>query len=367
MKKARKLIAVLLCFIMTCGMMACAKKDTEEESTTSVENQRVIIGTVAGQNVYLDEAKVYLRVTQLRYEQLYREDLGEELDNDLWETVIESTGKTLGETVKDEAMSLIVQTKIILAHADEYGITLSVEEEDDIARKAESFMNSTSTAFVNASSASGAVMNQIYTENAIIDKVYQKVCDGVVLEGEEAALRQINIKYVDISLTDGQTPISVQDAKNIAESIKKKVTEGASVEDAAASYGYSAKSASISTDGSDNAVKQTAMELKTGEMGIAQTDSTVYMIYCENENDSDAIASKVESMLKDKQTNEFKNIFAQWEQEADKNISKDLWEGLKLDFILSKQIEDELRSKGEEPTITDIFGGFDTDDNVTQD
>ena len=318
--KARKLIAVLLCFIMTCGMMACAKKNTEEESTTSVENQRVIIGTVAGQNVYLDEAKVYLRVTQLRYEQLYREDLGEELDNDLWETVIESTGKTLGETVKDEAMSRIVQT-----------------------------------------------MNQIYTENAIIDKVYQKVCDGVVLEGEEAALRQINIKYVDISLTDGQTPISVQDAKNIAESIKKKVTEGASVEDAAASYGYSAKSASISTDGSDNAVKQTAMELKTGEMGIAQTDSTVYMIYCENENDSDAIASKVESMLKDKQTNEFKNIFAQWEQKADKNISKDLWEGLKLDFILSKQIEDELRSKGEEPTITDIFGGFDTDDNVTQD
>ncbi len=367
MKKARKLIAVLLCFIMTCGMMACAKKNTEEESTTSVENQRVIIGTVAGQNVYLDEAKVYLRVTQLRYEQLYREDLGEELDNDLWETVIESTGKTLGETVKDEAMSLIVQTKIILAHADEYGISLSVEEEDDIARKAESFMNSTSTAFVNASSASGAVMNQIYTENAIIDKVYQKVCDGVVLEGEEAALRQINIKYVDISLTDGQTPISVQDAKNIAESIKKKVTEGASVEDAAANYGYSAKSASISTDGSDNAVKQTAMELKTGEMGIAQTDSTVYMIYCENENDSDAIASKVESMLKDKQTNEFKNIFAQWEQEADKNISKDLWEGLKLDFILSKQIEDELRSKGEEPTITDIFGVFDTDDNVTQD
>ena len=35
--KARKLIAVLLCFIMTCGMMACAKKNTEDGIAEAIE------------------------------------------------------------------------------------------------------------------------------------------------------------------------------------------------------------------------------------------------------------------------------------------------------------------------------------------
>lgn len=364
--KKKKLISILLCLMLATSVVACKKEEVEEETTTSVENQRVIIGTIAGENVYFDEAKVYLRVAQLRYEQLYKEDLGEELTDELWQTKVGDTDDTLAQTVRDEVMSLMVQTKVILSHAGEYNIELSVEEEDEISRKADKFMKSTSKTFINASTASRAVMNQIYTENAIIDKVYKKVMDSVELDEEEASLRQINIKYVDISLTDGQTPISVQDAKYIAESIKDNVLAGTQIENAAPLYGYSAKTANISTDGADNAVKETAMALKTGELGIAQTDSTVYLIYCENENDKDAIASKVDAMLKEKQERTFKELYASWEKDVENTINQDIWNGIRLDYALTNQIQKELDAKesGEVMMITDMFG-FDGEDGIT--
>lgn len=363
--KKKKLVTILLCLMMATSVVACKKEEVEEETTTSVENQRVIIGTIAGENVYFDEAKVYLRVAQLRYEQLYKEDLGEELTDDLWQTKVGDTDDTLAKTVKDEVMSLMVQTKVILSHAGEYNIELSVEEEDEISRKADQFMKSTSKTFINASTASRAVMNQIYTENAIIDKVYQKIIDSVVLDEEESSLRQINIKYVDISLTDGQTPISVQDAKYIAESIKDNVLAGTQIENAAPLYGYSAKSANISTEGADNAVKQTAMALKTGEMGIAQNDSTVYLIYCENENDKEAIAPKLEELLKEKQQKTFIELYASWEKGVENTINEDIWNGIRLDYILTNQIQKELEASasGEVTMISDMFG-FDSDEGI---
>ncbi len=364
--KKKKLISILLCLMLATSVVACKKEEVEEETTTSVENQRVIIGTIAGENVYFDEAKVYLRVAQLRYEQLYKEDLGEELTDELWQTKVGDTDDTLAQAVRDEVMSLMVQTKVILSHAGEYNIELSVEEEDEISRKADKFMKSTSKTFINASTASRAVMNQIYTENAIIDKVYKKVMDSVELDEEEASLRQINIKYVDISLTDGQTPISVQDAKYIAESIKDNVLAGTQIENAAPLYGYSAKTANISTDGADNAVKETAMALKTGELGIAQTDSTVYLIYCENENDKDAIASKVDAMLKEKQERTFKELYASWEKGVENTINQDIWNGIRLDYVLTNQIQKELDAKesGEVMMISDMFG-FDSEEGIT--
>lgn len=364
--KKKKLISILLCLMLATSVVACKKEEVEEETTTSVENQRVIIGTIAGENVYFDEAKVYLRVAQLRYEQLYKEDLGEELTDELWQTKVGDTDDTLAQAVRDEVMSLMVQTKVILSHAGEYNIELSVEEEDEISRKADKFMKSTSKTFINASTASRAVMNQIYTENAIIDKVYKKVMDNVELDEEEASLRQINIKYVDISLTDGQTPISVQDAKYIAESIKDNVLAGTQIENAAPLYGYSAKTANISTDGADNAVKETAMALKTGELGIAQTDSTVYLIYCENENDKDAIASKVDAMLKEKQERTFKELYASWEKGVENTINQDIWNGIRLDYVLTNQIQKELDAKesGEVMMISDMFG-FDSEEGIT--
>lgn len=364
--KKKKLISILLCLMLATSVVACKKEEVEEETTTSVENQRVIIGTIAGENVYFDEAKVYLRVAQLRYEQLYKEDLGEELTDELWQTKVGDTDDTLAQTVRDEVMSLMVQTKVILSHAGEYNIELSVEEEDEISRKADKFMKSTSKTFINASTASRAVMNQIYTENAIIDKVYKKVIDSVELDEEEASLRQINIKYVDISLTDGQTPISVQDAKYIAESIKDNVLAGTQIENAAPLYGYSAKTANISTDGADNAVKETAMALKTGELGIAQTDSTVYLIYCENENDRDAIASKVDAMLKEKQERTFTELYASWEKGVENTINQDIWNGIRLDYVLTNQIQKELDAKesGEVMMISDMFG-FDSEEGIT--
>ena len=98
------------------------------------EGGKEIVFQFNDENIYLDEVFIYAMTTKEEYEREYGENI--------WgKTIVTDDGieTDVEEMAKKEVISNIVTNKVLIAHAADYGISLSVEEENEADSKAEEF------------------------------------------------------------------------------------------------------------------------------------------------------------------------------------------------------------------------------------
>lgn len=173
----KKLIGILCLCILASLLSACGKEEQDEAG-------KWIVFEFDDQNIYLDEVYIYARTTMESYEKEYGEDI--------WGNVIvtdDGIEMDVEEMARKEIIDDIVKTKVLVAQADTYGISLTNEEIEAQEAKADEFYNTLTDEQIASVDMELETVKTVMKENLIADKVYDYVMQDNTAEVSDEQAR----------------------------------------------------------------------------------------------------------------------------------------------------------------------------------
>ena len=162
--KNRKLTSVLAGVMLAAVLMTgCSDKGLDGSQ---------VAATVGGEEISLGLANFTARIQQAQAETYYKAYFGDSM----WSQDI--GGMTYEESVKDSIMDMLKEYYIVRAHASEYGVALSEEEEQKIADAAAKFMSDNPEKTITQMTASEEVVRELLELITIRSHVYNEVIKG---------------------------------------------------------------------------------------------------------------------------------------------------------------------------------------------
>lgn len=334
MKKSVKVLGITTGIIAALALGGCGTADTDA------------VATVYGTEVSVGEAGLYAIYQQAQYEQFYSAYLGQTVN---WTQ--EYDGKTMEEETKESILEQFKKMYIVAAHADDYNVAVSEEEESKIkeaAKKLAEANDEKASKALHISEESAASLFKAYylynkTSEAMVADVDTNVSD------EEAAQKKMS--YIEFSLTgstddDGNTTDLTEeekaDIKAKAEAVVSAGAEG--MEGAVENTDYSVSEATFDeeSDTLDAAVYEAANKLKAGEMSsVIETENAYYVVRLDSEFDKEATESKKTEIVDNRKTEAFNAIYEGWEAEEDAFVlNESAWASIRFkDKITLKTTE----------------------------
>lgn len=108
---------------------------------------------------------------QEQWEYAYYESFGETL----WQQEADDSGQTLAELLKSSVLDTLTELHLLCAHASEYGVTLTDEEQEQIAFRAQNFMENNTEAVLKAAGADRESVERYLTRNELAGKVAEAI------------------------------------------------------------------------------------------------------------------------------------------------------------------------------------------------
>jgi len=181
-KKAAAVLACVLILIST----ACGKESG---------NAKVVFTTGLGRNEVfridhavctVPEIMVYLTNTGNQYESVYSPEV--------WD--VSHDGVTLEENVKETVLAKIAQIKTMYLLAENRGVVLDEEEEERVKRAAREYFGSLNDTEKELMGVEESIIEQMYREYALADKVYQFIIQDVRPEISDDEARTITVQHI---------------------------------------------------------------------------------------------------------------------------------------------------------------------------
>lgn len=166
-----------------------AQPDSQEDGT--------VVAHVGENPVYLDEAEFYTRMLQEQWEAAYYQSFGSKM----WQAEATEDGQTLEQVLKSDVMSLLTELHLLCAHAEEYGVELTEEEQAVIAERAENFMESNTPEVLEAAGATAERVERYLTRNELAGKTAEQIQSSYEPEIDEEAARVGKLTYCLFSVT----------------------------------------------------------------------------------------------------------------------------------------------------------------------
>ena len=132
------------------------------------------------------ELMVYLTNTGNQYESVYSPDV--------WN--ISREGVTLEENVKETVLAKIAQIKTMFLLAKDRGVTLEEEEEKRVKQAAAEYFGSLNETEKELMGVDADIIERLYREYALADKVYQFIIQDVRPEISDDEARTITVQHI---------------------------------------------------------------------------------------------------------------------------------------------------------------------------
>ncbi len=375
MKKLWKALAAgLSASLMLTSLSGCGISMSDYSTT--------VAATYGDENIYLDEANFFLRYEQWYWEASYSWYATYLGYSDLWEMESGSGTKTMAQYLKETVMAELLQTYILLDHADEYGVSLTSEDEEKIAAAVAEMREDLADEFLNYSDATDEQITGWLTKNALALKVYDAVKESAEVEVTEEECSMFTVQYVYISqteVTEETTEETEEDTENeevtedetteeaeeeetlynedLVNAILACVKDGEDLDVAAEEWGESASTASyLRADTEETSVLYTCgVEMVAGEITTYEVeDSGWYIIQCVSEEDEEATQEQRASVIDEKQEEYFNEVYATWTEEASEFTVQKCWNNIKVTgTIYVEKTTEETEEETEEPEIID--------------
>lgn len=316
-KMKKKLAAAGLCFVLSAGML------------TGCGNSGKAIATLDGEKTEYAVANILLRYNQAQMQSYY----GAYMGDTMWDQY--------GETTKTNVMSTLKQMLILEKHMDDYNVTLTDEEKQKISDTAAAFIADNDKKTLKAMGATQERMERVITLYTIQAKVYNAIIADVDTEVSDEEAAQKTIQYVlfstaDTTDSDGNTVALSDDQKaallDQAEQLQEAVAGGTDMAEAlsaidedksvsTASYGDNDEEYSL-----DEAIRTEADKLQDGEVAedVIETDSGYYVVQMKATFDESATEQKKQSIVSQRKSDKFSEVYDAWEAEADYTEDTDL-------------------------------------------
>ncbi len=355
-KVSKKVMCSALAAMMMASLAGCGKLDGTE-----------IVATMDGEEIPLGVASYIVRDTQALTEQYYTyyESMGYSIGSMDWEEA-DSDGLTVGETTKNQSLSNIKQLYALKQHADEYDVSITDEEEEQIKAAAASFMEANDESVLEALAVSEddiITYLELMTYQIKMGDPIKATADTEVSD-EEA--NQSAITYVPISISTGETDEDgntinmtgdeLEEKKELAEKLLDKFLEEDNIADAdldalakevdesLAAQTQTFTTADFSDDYLDDKLTEAALTVDDGELyeGVVEGDSALYVVRLDLTYDEDATETKRESIISERQSEAFDNQVEEWVEAADFQLNEKVWNKLKLNNDVIFNYKDSL-------------------------
>lgn len=327
MKKRVLVFVFLICLCMS--LVAC-KSSEEGDSNTKIvlttgfsENEVFRIGE---SSCSLPEVMVYLTNMQNQYESIY--------GGQIWEHKIGE--ETLEAKVKDVVLARLAQIKTMNLLAVQRGIVLSDEEEAAVVRAAQEYYGSLSDAEISVMGIDESVVEHLYREYALANKVYSQIIEGTnpEISDDEArtvTVSQIFIKTYALNSSGEKMPYTEESRKAAFDKIKniqKMLREGEAFDELAARYSEDGQfTISFRKGEMDPTYEEAAFELGNEEVsGIIETESGYYIIKCISTLDREQTDRNKEKIMEQRKEEAFSTIYDEFVLTQIRNLNDELWE-----------------------------------------
>ncbi len=318
MKKVRgKAAAVLAAGLLSVSVLAGCSADVSEYPS-------MVAATYGDTAIYLDEANLMARYTQWLNELYYMNYFGDSM----WSQ--EYSGRTLEASTKEDVMAQILQTEVLISHADEYGVSLTDGDMEKVNQACNDFFESVGDQMIEMSGATDELVKKVYEKNALANKVWQAVVADVDTEVSLEESQQAGIRYVLVQNDDED----YEDPEGTVKEIVSRVENGEDIEAVAEEMDLYCGSNHYSRYGEPDAgdvIGAAVAEMEEGDVQAVQNEDVGwYAVYLEADNDEEATAQEVESIIAQRRAELFNEVYAGWEKE-EFTVDEDVWDEIEFD------------------------------------
>lgn len=351
--KSKKVVALLLTTAALMGMTltGCGNKMNEDAAFATLDDTTITMGV----------ANFCAKYQQAMYDSFYMSYFGE----DMWDKDLYGNGSTMTQDVKDDVAENLEEMYLLKAHMEEYGISLSDEEEAAITKAAEDFIAANSKDAIKQIGAENIEnVKEMLRLNTIQNKMHDRIIEDADAEVTDEEAAQRTFSYVVIN-TDGYTDDDsnhVEYTEDEVAGLKDTAAAIAAAEDfdtAVTDAGYTVSTASYGSaededSTMDTAVLEAADALSEGQVsGVVETDSAFYVLRLDSEYDEEATASKKEEMISQKQEDYYNDILDGWKEAAKWTVNEDEWAKVTFEDHFKQPEAEDTESAEESITETE--------------
>ena len=371
---------------------AGARKVSESKFPTTVG------ATYGDEKIYLDELFFYARLEQSSYDATYDWLAGYgfitySLDEYYKKIYDEDNNLTTWNVVRQSAVRLAQQTRVLRDYAKEHDITLSEEDIKKVEEEVGCFTTGEEAYLFADTCVTEELIKQILTDNALANRAHEKLCEGYdptinkadyrvargyyflipkdkyddtdeeqrandVLAAVKAAYAEKEKKIEDVDFnaiadqfTDkektAETPTN--EAGETVEATEAATQEAKEEQHLIKVYGY--KDEAITIGGSDSKLASVASYLPVGTFAKADDDQYYYIVYVSEPTDEKSTQSKIDQAISDRKEEKFKENYAEVLKNAPELKVKDAVLDLNLVFTEIQYPETTTAEpESEEPT-----------------
>ena len=323
MKKKASFIAIALALVLACSALTgCGSSNLDPGNYANV-----VAAVVGDDTIYMDQANFFLRYNQWSLESYYWNYYQYMGMANMWEAPSsDNPDQTMATGMKEQVMNELLDTRIVLAHAGEYNVSLT---EEDLAKVRDTveLIKDFGPDFLKYANVTDEQMTEWLSQNALAVKTIKTIKDAAEVSVSDADCEMFTVSYLQIpdanySAQTSEDGTQFDTAQGEAEYIVKHVQDGTkSFADMAAEFHAETteKSFPISDEAPTDNAARIGRTLKTGEIVMEHVENAEddaengwYVVYCESDHDEEATAKERENKEAELRDDYFEEIYAGW-------------------------------------------------------
>ena len=321
----KNLFKVFILILLLTGLTGCRKK-TQVVFTTNFNDTEVF--RIEDEVCTLPEMLVYIVNTENQYSEVFGEKI--------WD--VPYNGSTVESQYKESVLARLAQIKVMKLYAKSHGIDLSTEELSLCKSAAKTYFNSLSNEEIAYIGVTEDLVEEMYYEYALANKVYEVITDEVNPEISDDEARSVTVKSLLIKTyandaNGNKIPFNEsekQDAYNRAYSILQKIKEGTEFDVLAADYNEDTKSVySFGRGVMPKEIEEAAYNLSEGQVSeIIETEYGYHILKCVSNFDEEQTDLNKEVIVKSRKEEAFKETYDAFVETLTSNLNEDLWNSI---------------------------------------
>lgn len=382
-----------------CGILAAALAAGTLSGCSKTIDGTKTVATVGDEKVTLGLASYMVRDQQAQtvsyYNMLMSQYGVSGSASNVWDQKGDD-GKTVGESSKDGVMMTINQLYVLKAHAADYDVTITDDEEKAIKEAAAEFIKDNDEKILKKLAVSEDDIVTYLELVTIRSKMHDPMTADVDTEVSANEKDQTRVTIVKVSTEgtekddDGNT-IDLTDEekaqkKDLAQQVLDKVKASDDVANAdmdalakEVDDSLSATAPAFTTAGStddtlDEAVQDAALELKDGEVAdsVIEGDDGYYVVRLDKMLDEDATENKEKTVISERKSDLFDSTLEDWVKEEKIKVKDKVWDQItvtdSVSFVYkSADSSDDTKSSDAQDSTEDTSSQDNSEDTTTED
>ncbi|MBQ8815982.1 MAG: peptidylprolyl isomerase [Lachnospiraceae bacterium] len=322
--KIKRVCTLVLVMLSMLVMTACGESGSKVVLTTGFGTNEVF--KVGSERATTTEMMLYLINIANQYEQVYGEEL--------WSMKVDEN-TTMFENLKEEALAQLSQIKAMKLLAAEHEVTLTEEETAAARSAAETYLATLSEAEKDALGITdGAVVEQLYSEKLLADKLYAYLIRDVNPEISDDEARIITVQHIllktyTVDEHGNREELSEEECevmRSKAEEIRTMAVDGESFDTLISKYSEDSKGTySFGMGDMEESFEEAAYALATDEISpVVRTSHGYHIIKCISTLDREQTDLNKEKLLISRKQEVFGDTYNAFVAQLDKRANSEL-------------------------------------------